>query len=234
MAMVSGTLRLSNGELPSFFSSMSTSVRLLTGDLACEGTLLGGHIFVRIEGLQQDMLDDEVLRISAHIMENLVLTKTVTEGVGGSYTLENYWKDAALVLRVMPEQAPPVEPLGHGEKELYELISGNAQLRHAIRDYNQGLAYPQDSPYLFYRAIETLARLVCGKEDFEDIGRKDWRTFHGRIGTTYDDLKELHNLVRRQRQVSYAYTTRAQYTDIMSTVRLFLTRTIQYLLEEEL
>ena len=233
MAMVSGTLRLSNGELPGYFSSVSESVRLVTGDLSCEGTILGGHIFVRIEGLQQEMLDDEVLRIAGYVMDNLALTQAVTKGVGASYTIENYWKDAGLVLRAMPEQAPPVEALGHEEKEVFALIGDNAQLRCAARDFNQGMVYSQDSPYLFYRAIETLARLVCEKDDFQSIGRKDWRTFHRQIGTTHDELKELHNFARRQRHGPHIYFTRSQYVGMMRTARLFLTRTIQFLLEEE-
>ena len=48
MAIVSGTLRLSNGELPNYFSTLSESIRLVTGDLSCEGTILGVHIFVKI------------------------------------------------------------------------------------------------------------------------------------------------------------------------------------------
>ena len=232
MAMVSGTMRLSNGELPGYFSSMSESIRLVTGELSCEGTILGGHVFVRIEGLQEDMLDDEVLRIAGYIMDNLALTQTVTAGVGTSYTIENYWKDAGLVLSVMPENAPPVEDLGHDEKELFGLISDSAQLRYAIRDFNQGMVYCQDSPYLFYRAIETLARLVCEKDDFQNIGKKDWNSFHRQVGTTYDELKELHNFVKRQRNGPNIYFTRSQYIEMMRVTRLFLTKTIQFLLEE--
>ena len=232
MAMVSGTMRLSNGELPGYFSSMTDNIRLVTGELSCEGTILGGHVFVRIEGLQEDMLDDEVLSIAGYIMDNVALTQTVTEGVGTSYTIENYWKDAGLVLRVMPEKAPPVEARGHDEKELFGLISDSAQLRYAIRDFNQGMVYYQDSPYLFYRAIETLARLVCQKDDFQNVGKKDWKSFHRQVGTTYDELKELHNFVKRQHHGPNIYFTRSQYIDMMRTTRLFLTRTIQFLLEE--
>jgi len=232
MAMVSGTLRLSNGELPNFFSSMTDSIRLVTGVLSCEGTILGGHVFVRIEGLQEEMLDDDVLRIAGYIMDNLALTQTVTAGFGTSYTIENYWKDAGLVLRVIPENAPPVEALGHDEKELFGLISDSAQLRYAIRDFNQGMVYYHDSPYLFYRAIETMARLVCHKDDFQNIGKKDWKSFHRQVGTTYDELKELHNFVKRQRHGPNIYFTRSQYIGMMRTTRLFLTRTIQFLLEE--
>jgi len=232
MAMVSGTLRLSNGDLPGYFSSVSERVRLVTGDLSCEGTILGGHIFVRIEGLQEDMLDDEVLRIAGYIMDNLVLTQAVTEGVGAWYTIENYWKDSGLVLRAVPEKAPPVEALGAGGKDLFTLLNNNAQLRFAVRDFNEGMVYSQDSPYLFYRAVETLARLVCGRDDFQNLTKKDWRLFHRMVGTTYDDLKELHNFARRQRHGPHAYLTRSQCVSMMRAARLFLTRTIQYLRDE--
>jgi hypothetical protein len=232
MAMVSGTLRLSNGELPSYFLSMSDSFRLAAGELSCEGTILGGHISVRIDGLQREMLDDDVLRIAGHIMDNLALTQTVTSGAGTLYTIESYWKDAGLVLRVVPETAPPVEPLGHDDKELYGLISDSAQLRYAIRDFNQGMVYSQDSPYFLYRAVETLVRLICEKDDFQNIGKKDWKSFHRQIGTTYDELKELHTFLKRQRHGSNVYFTRSQYTGMMKTTRLFLIRTIQFLLEE--
>ncbi len=232
MAIVSGTLRLSNGELPNYFSTLSESVRLVTGDLSCEGTILGGHIFVKIEGLQEEMLDDEVLRIAGYIMENLARTQTVTEGVGATYTLENDWKDSGLVLRVMPDQAPAVGAFGYDSRQLFSLITRNAQLRYAIRDFNQGLVYPQDCPYLFYRTVETLARFVCQKDDFQSLGKKDWKLFHKRIATTYDDLKELHNFAKRQHHGSYAFFTRNQYLAMVSTARLFVSRTIQYLLEE--
>jgi len=233
MAMVSGTLRLSSGELPGYFFSSSDSVRLTEGELSCDGTIIGGHIYVKIDGLQKDMLDDEVLRVAGHIMDNMVLTRAVMEGIGASYSIENYWKEDNLVLHVIPEKAPPVEALGHDEKEVYTLISNNAQLRYAIRDFNQGMVYCQDSPYLFYRAIETMARLTCGKDDFQNLGKRDWRLFHKRIGTTYDDLKELHNFMKRQRHGPYICFKRHQYIGMMGTVRLFFTRTIQYLLEEE-
>ncbi len=232
MAIVSGTVRLSNGELPNYFSTLSESIRLVTGDLSCEGTILGGHIFVKIEGLQEEMLDDEVLRIAGYIMDNLALTQTVTEGVGASYTLENYWKDSGLVLRVMPDQAPAVGAFGYDSRQLFALITRNAQLRYAVRDFNQGLVYPQDCPYLFYRTVETLARLVCEKDDFQSLGKKDWKLFHKRVATTYDDLKELHNFAKRQHHGSYAYFTKNQYLAMVSSARLFLSRTIQYLLAE--
>ncbi len=232
MAIVSGTLRLSNGELPNYFSTLSENVRLVTGDLSCEGTILGGHIFVKIEGLQEEMLDDEVLRIAGYIMDNLALTQTVTEGVGASYTQENYWKDSGLVLRVMPDQAPAVGAFGYDSRQLFALITRNAQLRYAVRDFNQGLVYSQDCPYLFYRTVETLARFVCQKDDFQSLGKKDWKLFHKRIATTYDDLKELHNFAKRQHHGAYAYFTKNQYLAMVSTARLFLSRTIQYLLEE--
>ncbi len=231
MAIVSGTLRLSNGELPNYFSTLSEKVRLVTGDLSCEGTILGGHIFVKIEGLQEEMLDDEVLRIAGYIMDNLALTQTVTESVGTCYSVENYWKDSGLVLRVMPDQPPAAGAFGYDARQLFNLITRNAQLRYAVRDFNQGLVYPQDCPYLFYRAVETLARFVCQKDDFQNLGKKDWKLFHKQIATTQDDLKELHNFARRQHHASYAYFTRNQYLAMVRTARLFLGRTIQYLLE---
>ncbi|HEY90470.1 MAG TPA: hypothetical protein G4O07_01430 [Dehalococcoidia bacterium] len=233
MAMVSGTLRLSNGELPAYFFKGSDSVRLAEGVLSCDGTIIGGHIYVTIDGLQKEMLDDEVLRVAGYIMDNMVLTRAVMEGIGASYSIENYWKEDNLVLHVIPEKAPSVEALGHEEREVFTLISDNAQLRYAIRDFNQGMVYSQDSPYLFYRAIETMARLTCGKDDFQSFSKRDWRLFHKRIGTSYDDLKELHNFAKRQRHGPHAYITRHQYISMMGTVRLFLTRTIQYMLEEE-
>ena len=232
MAIVSGTLLLSNGELPNYFSTLSESIRLVTGNLSCEGTILGGHIFVKIEGLQEEMLDDEVLRIAGYIMDNLALTQTVTEGIGTSYTLENYWKDSGLVLRVIPDQVPAVGAFGYDSRQLFGLITRNAQLRYAIRDFNQGLVYPQDCPYLFYRAVETLARFVCQKDDFQSLGKKDWKLFHKCIATNYDDLKELHKFAKRQHHGSYAYFTKNQYLAMVSAARLFLTRTIQYLLED--
>ncbi|MEE8353865.1 MAG: hypothetical protein V3S10_05345, partial [Dehalococcoidales bacterium] len=60
----------------------------------------------------------------------------------------------------------------------------------------------------------------------------DWKLFHKRIATTYDDLKELHNFAKRQHHGAYAYFTKNQYLAMVSTARLFLSRTIQYLLEE--
>ena len=49
---------------------------------------------MKVEGPQVEILDDEVLRIAGYIIDNLVLTKTVIEGIGASYSLENYWKEA--------------------------------------------------------------------------------------------------------------------------------------------
>jgi hypothetical protein len=232
MALVSGTLRLPNGELPDYFANKSETVRMATGDLSCEGTILGGHITVKIEGPQIEVLDDEVLRIAGYIIDNLVLTKTVIEGVGASYTIENYWKDTGFVSRISPDQAPSAETTALEEEKVYDLISQNSQLRYAVRDFNQGLIYCQDCPYLFYRAIETLARLVCGKDGFQNLSKKDWRVFHKKIGTKYDDLKELHDFARRRHHEPQAHFTGHQHLAMMKAARLFLMRTIAYFLAD--
>jgi len=232
MALVSGTLRLTNGDLPDYFANKSENVRMATGDLSCEGTILGGHMTVKVEGPQLEVLDEEVLRIAGYIIDNLVLTKTVTEGIGASYTVENYWKDTGFVSHISPDQAPAVETADIEEGSIYDLVSQNSQLRYAVRDFNHGLIYSQDCPYLFYRAVETLARLVCGKDDFQNLTRRDWKAFHKRVGTKYDDLKELHDFARRRHHEPQAHFTGHQHLAMMKAARLFLTRTIEYLLAE--
>jgi len=232
MALVSGTLRLPNGDLPDYFANKSENVRMATGDLSCEGTILGGHMTVKVEGPQLEVLDEEVLRIAGYIIDNLVLTKTVTEGVGASYTVENYWKDTGFVSHISPDQAPPVQAADIAEEKVYDLVSQNSQLRYAVRDFNHGLIHSQDCPYLFYRAIETFARLVCGKDDFQNLSKKDWKTFHKKVGTKYDDLKELHNFARRRHHEPQAHFTGHQHLAMMKAARLFLMRTIEYLLAE--
>ena len=162
-----------------------------------------------------------------------MLTRTVLEGVGASYSLESYWKEAGFISRILPHQAPSVTTVATKEEEVYDLISGNSQLRYAVRDFNQGLIYSQDCPYLFYRAIETLARLVCGKDDFQGLTRKDWKVFHKRIGTTYDDLKELHTFTKRRHHEPQAHFNKWQHLEMMRIARLFIMRTIEYLSERD-
>lgn len=230
MVVVSGTLRQSNGEFPPLFINASDGkVQLGTGTSPCEITILGGHIIVRIDSVPEDMPDDEVFRITRHIVDAAVLTQTVRQGVGLSYTVENLWRGTGDVMRAVPDSVPRTETININDKEVGNLIGANTLLRYAVRDFNQGLVYREDCPLLFYRAIETLAKLVCNKNDSEKLSQKDWDIFHKQIGTKCNDMKELHTIEKSHRHGIHSSFTKEQHLTMMRTADLFLIRTIRFL-----
>lgn len=233
MVIVSGSLRASNGDLPNFLIDASEGkVQLGTGTSPCEITILGGHIMVRIDSVPADISDDELFRITRHIVDATVLTQTVRQGVGLSYTVESLWRGTDDVVHAVPDSVPRAEPININDKEVGNLIGGHTPLRYAVRDFNQGLVYREDCPFLFYRAIETLARVVCNKSDGKLSG-KDWNTFHKQIGTKRGDMKELHTIEKSHRHGTHTYFTRDQHLTMMKTVDLFLIKTIRFLLKKD-
>lgn len=233
MVVVSGTLRQSNGEFPPLFINASDGkVQLETGTSPCEITILGGHIIVRIDSVPAGMSDDEVFRTTRHIVNAAVLTQTILQGVGLSYTVESLWRGTSDVMRAVPDSIPRTETIKINYKEVGDLIGGNTLLRYAARDFNQGLVYREDCPLLFYRAIETLAKLVCSKSEFEKLSPEDWDIFHKQIGTNYDDMKELHTIEKSHRHGTHSYFTRDQHLTMMKTADLFLIKTIRFLLKK--
>lgn len=236
--IVFGSLRLSNGQKPGFV----IEIPLLKGQLedtssfSCICKILGGVILVEFtEGFQEEkIIVDEVFRITRHIIDNLILSQVAIEGIGVSYTLEFCKIYTGEVIYAQPDLAPQIADIQLNYQDLFELIGRKFEIRYAIRDFNQGLIDRENCPFLFHRAIETLAKVVCNQSE---LSKKDWDKFTNVIGSTSDEVEELLQMKNKishpHRHGNHIFFTREQHLKMLKTVRVFLSRSIQFLLAQE-
>jgi len=229
--VVCGTLRLTNGQAPSIFDDLSGTAKVGNVDVAYRCTIFGGHIVVEYTGGLQEEEIDEVFRVTRHLVDNRVLCRVLIEGIGLSYTLEYCRKPPGEIILAAPDQAPQVEELEADVKTFFNLMGSKADLRYAIRDFNQGLIDRESCPFLFYRAIETCARVVSGTAG--KLTSEAWKGFHSKIGTGRGDMKLLEEFDDKHRHGIHEYFTREQHLSMMWTARHFLLKTVSYLLRQE-
>jgi len=230
--MVSGSLKLPNGRAPDvFFKVSDASIQWNKGNISYECNILGGHILVEfLEGLEENEIDDEIFRLAKYIIDNIVLTQTVLQGVGLSYTVEYCWKGKSEIVAAIPDKAPDTGDIQVNHQEIFRLMGIFPLLRYAVRDFNQGLIDREDCPFFFYRAIETLAKLICHTTD--DLEPKDWSNFHNKIGTSLSEMRELIELNKNHRHGIHKFFTKDQHLIMMRTVKHFLVKSIQFLYED--
>jgi len=228
---VSGTLRLANGQGPHpLFISVDGAIQVDKATMPYQLEILGGHIMLRFpRGFQEeDHNVDELFRFARHIVDNAILSQIALEGVGLSYTLDYCRTRDGKVLILDPDRAPQIDGIALSFGDVLELTGSRAQLRYAIRDFNQGLIDREDCPFFFYRAIEILAKTITNKEELD---AKDWNDFHGKIGTTRDDMKALEAVNAKHRHGTHSYFTKEEHLIMLRTVKYFMLKSLKHLLQ---
>lgn len=182
------------------------------------------------DGFRDGAEVDEIFRSSRHLLDNTVLSRVVTEGIGLLCTLDYCVTSGGGVVPANPDSAPDVD-VEIDRETVTRLVGTIPSLRYAVRDFNQGLLHREDCPIYFYRAIEALAKVVCKRED--RLGKRDWKDYHSQIGTTTPDLQRLLDINKKHRHGTRIGFTREDHIQMMRAARLFLARTIQFLEQHE-
>lgn len=226
--VVSGTVKLSNGQTPSIYVKLPGAIRLHEQEIDYECIIIGGNITVIFPvGICEDILD-EIFRITRHIIDNAILALAINYGIGLLYTLDFCRTSCGDVVQALPDQVPKedaTETLAY--YDIYKLMGVRPDLRYAIRDYNQGLIQREDCPIFFYRAIETMAKIVCNKES--DITKADWDNYHKKIGTSFDEMKVLYHINKSHRHGTHNSFTKEDHVAMLISINHFIVKTIKYL-----
>ena len=240
--LVYGSLSLSNGQSP----HLCIEIPLLKchsengSILICQTTIIGKNILVEfIEGFhQEEVVVDEIFRTTRHIIDTLVLSQVAIEGIGLMYTLEFCKTDTGKVIPLVPDCISQIEDVRFEYQELFKLLGSKPQIRYAIRDFNQGLIDRENCPFLFRRAIETLAKFFRNNENNEKkLTGEDWNKFCNQIGVHPEkatDLKEItEQIMHPHRHGDHVFFTQEQHAKMLEIVRLFLSMSLKFLLESE-
>lgn len=125
--IVSGSLRLSNGQKPGLCIETSFIKGYLENgsNLTYQCKIIGGNILVEvIEGFQEEeVIVDEIFRISRHIVDNLILSQVALEGIGLTYTLEVCKTHTGEVIDAQPDFIPQLEEIKFEYQDIFDLIS---------------------------------------------------------------------------------------------------------------
>ena len=170
----------------------------------------------------EDYRTEDIFEAVLSFVNNVILSEVVGQGVGLSLTIEYCKTESNEIETFVPVVVRPDMPLGR--EEMFAMMGATPDFRNAVEDYNRGLLHRENSPVFFYRCIETLARVVCKKGDWEKIESRDWKRLHSKLGTSKGDLDKLLSFSRRHRHGDRGIIERSDYEAMMKTVRSFIAR----------
>ncbi len=226
---VSGSVRYGNGQLPDlcFHARGNATVGNRTIDYKC--TILGTHIMVEYPEAfsAQPPPAQDIIRFTQQLVESIVLSEVAVGGVGLLPTVEWCRLSTRERVRARVDRAPASEDLRPDQKQLYNLIGSDARLRSALRDFNQGLLDREESPLFFYRAVETLAKVISNRDD---LGESGWNAFHSKLGTQFSDMQLLHGLNRDHRHGTHRDFSDDEHSTILAIARRFVSESLKFLL----
>ena len=224
--LVCGTISLSNRQPPDIYTMSSGRLPLEEGDKRFKCTILGGSIVVEYpDGAPTDD-EDDIFRVTRHLVDNTILSTVVTDGIGLSCMLDYCLTDSGEVVLAPYDKAPAIEPQVD-RATATDLMGVVPNLRYAIRDFNQGLLHREDSPLYFYCAIEALARIIS-KSDSE-LTSGDWSRLHESLGTSREQINVLWKISKSHRHGNRVPFSKEQHLEMMSSTRRFLALAIAYL-----
>lgn len=109
-------------------------------------------------------------------------------------------------------------------------------LAYAVRDFNAGLLDRENCPLLFYRAIETVARMYLSEFD-KTIESKQWNAFNADISVSEyrhdDDLKTLLAINKKHRHGDRVFFDKSDHLRMMRVTKFILNRAIRHFYDEE-
>ncbi|MDE1768319.1 MAG: hypothetical protein KGH62_03040 [Candidatus Micrarchaeota archaeon] len=228
--IVVGKCMLSNGKPPMFHIEVNEWIFHLSDSikLRYNAVILAGHI--TIEFLDElNYSDDDIFRISRHIVEAAILTQILKNGTGVTYALESCRKADNSGIFAIPDTIKEPKAI-FDENKLVNLIGANISVRWTIRDFNNGLINREDCPFLFYRAIETIAKEIIKKQT--KLEKLDWDEFHKQIGTTSNDMKLVWEISREHRHGRHMAFNTDQHIQMMTETKTILIKAIQHILKQ--
>lgn len=232
---VAGTLRTSSGEAPELWLELSggsggvelVGIGAATFEWQCSA--LGAHVLVELHGAFDDnaVPADEVFRVSRHLIESMVSIAVLNQGVGLTYSLEHCRRADGSVVRARPDKVPDVSPLPFVWRDLFNMVGDDDLVRFALRDFNSGLVDRENCPFLFYRAIESLAKVVTGLDNLRNL---DWATFHSSVGTSRAEMNVVEAKAKRHRHGTREWFSPDEHVKMMKQARHMIERVIIHLM----
>lgn len=227
--VIRGSICLANGKATGLVCS-SKGV-LLEGNSSVEyaSSLMDGACAVEMQcALEAPLTDDESVRRARHILLTDLLPNVLLQGTGVRLTLEWIERPGAAPKRVIVDgvlhETTPTDAINLSF--LHQAISILPPVRWALKDFNHGLLEREDCPFMFYRAIETIGRVVIGQQEQSDL---NWTEVHRRLGTSRSDLTILERLRNDHGHGSHTYFSRAEHDDMKNACNRVLERAIGYL-----
>lgn len=225
---ISGRAFLSNGQTPNCLIRIPGRFKLKNRADTYEYhlTILGGCILLEFTSDIQVENRDELFVIARHAVDLAILSCVVLEGVGIVYTLEHIGKERGSVVPCQIDRAPTTGLETLQREELFPILM-ESTVRYALRDFNSGLINREDSPFLFYRSIETIAKAILRKE--EKLEPEEWARCHQLLGTTRDDLKTVEEFSTPHRHGNHTAFNGEQQLAMMKETKYFLLKALAYL-----
>ncbi len=241
--IISGSLRLSNGQSPSLCIDVprieipqEDSTQWISSCKILGGSLLIEFIEFTEKLPEKDIPIDELLRVAKHIVDGLILSQVAVEGIGLSYSLDFYKTCTGEVLSVPFDFISQLESISFRAEDVSNLLGIIPELRYAIRDFNQGLLDRENCPFLFHRTTETLAKLICNREE---LSKKDWDNFYRKLGVNKTEITNLEILEMKEkithphRHGNHVFFSKEEHLKMLRNVRLILSRTIQLIINQQ-
>ena len=129
-----------------------------------------------------------------------------------------------------------LESISFRVEDVSKLLGIIPELRYAVRDFNQGLLDRENCPFLFHRATETLAKLICSREE---LSKKDWDDFYQKLGVSETEITNLEILEIKEKIThphhhgNHVFFSKEEYLKMLRNVRLVLSRTIQLIINQK-
>jgi hypothetical protein len=229
-AIVTGSISLSNGQIPTTVSWHSEGIAELSGKkFRFVLNVVDGRIVLEFEKLDEtDFRDvDELLRLSRHVVDGAIAERVIAEGIGLVYFLADCRTFEGALVPATPDRAPgSASSAINSQKLQVRLGESDGLVRFAFRDFNQGLVDRENCPFLFYRMIETLAKKVTDSDELSD---SDWTRYHSLIGTRRDEMLRIEGFAGRHRHGSHKNFMRDDHLEMMREAWRFLQKSLEYL-----
>ncbi|VVB66654.1 Uncharacterised protein [Candidatus Gugararchaeum adminiculabundum] len=210
-------------------------------DLSVEGSftcrIACSHILVEIFDCleEENRRDDDIFRITHHIIDTVILSYILKEGLGLTYSLDYCKKSDDQIRMAHPDKAPSLVDkninLQKFCNEVSKIIGLNHELRWAVRDFNTALIDREECPLLFYRAVETCARLVT--KNYGELGEEGWDNFYLSTNTNRADMRTLRDFHGAHRHGIHKAFGSEEHLKMMTEAKFFILKTIDFVLKKE-
>lgn len=212
-----GRLRLANGAAPVFHARSAGQVLIDQRLTPYTCVLNEDYAEVSFGVSASDHAElSELVRLAQHVARGAVLHRAFIEGIGIDVQFHQIITDTEAVRL-------DIDSLGSrssvSEQGTGWLMHASPMFRWAAQDVNGGLLDRENAPFLFYRSIESLARLVTRTASGENL---NWGDAHAVLGTSRSAMLPLERLRQHHAHGDHAYFSKAEHRELCGAVRQFL------------